>query len=226
MPTELQEESRRSYHDGRLKTADHNHLRLKAFAAYYLALVSKIREKGRRGKIQDECAKTFNVPKNTIKMWLAHPVVAAEEKALLEKSAKKAGVKGQFVLDELLTICTSDIKDYFDDKDGYIALKSLKEMGRRSKAVESIENNQTVTEVTVDGVTTRTIKNNYKIKLWSKPAALRLQAEIDKLVNGVAPGGVVLCPQIVYSMPDNGMRLPKETSFIEVRPGESSKNGK
>lgn len=102
---------------------------------------------------------------------LTKPHIETHLQSLNEKRFKKVEKEGQVVIDELLTLATSDLQNYVDVAEGGgITVKTFEDMPKgASKALSSITEKRTIKE-NEDGSTS--VNSQTTIALWDKNKAL------------------------------------------------------
>jgi len=169
----------------------------------------------------------FGVSEDTARRWLEHPVAKAVIAERLAAVEAKIGARADRILEELMQIAYSDIKDYFVERnvtengdnvtsvtcDGGdaalrygqpdVELKAPTRMGKESRAVRRIKH-QKIKRTVGRGESQKVeYENRYEYELWDKLGALRMLAEIKRLAlpGDKSPGGG---NNVYIYLPDNG----------------------
>ncbi len=133
---------------------------------------------------------------------LKHADVQRQLAKLTEKRSKAVGITAERVLEELAILGFSDINDYKNTKEGFYL--SDKTNDAASRAVSSIKLKRHTGK---DGVEVTT-----EIRLWDKPASLRLLAQHLGMLNDrgpIPPGGGVTVQVAIF--PSNGREVEEDT---------------
>lgn len=190
--------------------------RFKLFANAYIFLMLKY---GSSNDGAEAAAKQMGISRATAFNWLKEPIVIKEMEKINEKMKEKYRGSAEKVLIRFDEIADGNIIDFYERDGDSIKLKNLLDIPDKCKFLKNIKQKQTITETTIDGVTTKTTVNYIELETYSRLDSNKNLAYYHNLINSKQNDNrntVEKQDRVVIYLPDNGYGGPppiKRVSF-------------